>query len=236
LNFKEIAILAPDTQQFTNIPLVEGVTYFYRIRASNTFGFSTYTKAVSATSIVTKAPNAPFFLNAVASAVGQVSLSWSDGSNNETKFEIERSIDNVTFAKIGETLTDVITYVDKSVADNTLYYYRVRAVNSLGNSGYATASVTTLKKTSAFVVSNDAAISVYPNPTVNLVKISLPEAANENATIRVIDRNSREVMRKNTTTNSFGEINLDLSNMPEGTYTINIQTETSVVSKRVVKY
>ena len=245
-NFNVITPLATvltNSVSFVNVPLMENVTYFYRIYAQNKYGNSDYSTITSVTTAVTKAPNAPFFLNAKASAQAEITLTWSDAANNEAKFEVERSADNKTFAKIGETLTNVLTYIDKSLADATLYYYRVRAVNSLGNSGYsAVASATTLAKKLAGLVgstlqSDDTAWQVYPNPTVNSLKVTLPESiATEDATVRVVDKFNRQVLIKIVKPNGNGEIELDMSQLSEGTYTVNIQTDSKMISRKIVKF
>jgi hypothetical protein len=63
-------------------------------------------------------------------------LNWSDRSNNESGFEIERSEDQQTFVKI-ETLPENSTeYFDGDLRSGR-YYYRVRAVNGDGVSAYS---------------------------------------------------------------------------------------------------
>ncbi len=64
-------------------------------------------------------------------------LKWSDNSNNETAFRVERSTDGVNYTIIATlpanpTVQD--SYVDLTFSGATTFYYRVRALNAIGNS------------------------------------------------------------------------------------------------------
>src|SRR5690606_25322563 len=65
-------------------------TYYWRIRASNIGGTSAWSGAWSFTTIDFVA--APSGLIADAPEVGNILLSWSDNSDNETGFEVERKL------------------------------------------------------------------------------------------------------------------------------------------------
>jgi hypothetical protein len=89
-------------------------------------------------------PAAPSNLTATAVSSSRIDLSWTDNSNNETRFEIERSTDNASFTKIAEVGANVTSYSNTGLSRNTTYYYRVRACNGDGCSGYSnTASART---------------------------------------------------------------------------------------------
>jgi hypothetical protein len=67
----------------------------------------------------------------------QINLEWTDNSDNENGFKIERSEDGVAFNQIDTVGQDVSIYSDTGLAENTLYWYRVRAYNTGGNSNYS---------------------------------------------------------------------------------------------------
>jgi hypothetical protein len=71
------------------------------------------------------------------STTPQVSLTWTDNSDDETGFGIERSTDGVHFSQIATVAANVTTYKDTAVSPLTTYYYRVRALHPSGNSGYS---------------------------------------------------------------------------------------------------
>jgi hypothetical protein len=79
----------------------------------------------------------------------QINLSWTDNSNNETGFKVERSRNGWAFTQIAMRGTNVTTYANIGLAASTTYHYRVRAYNGGGNSDY----------------SNVASATTLPNPT-----------------------------------------------------------------------
>lgn len=224
----------------TSIPFDEGVTYFFRIRAVNEHGSSEFSEVTSITSFYTAVPNKPFALKATA-ATRSITLKWGDDSNKEEGFEIERSTDGTNFGQVTKTNRNVTTYVDNTVAANTKYWYRVRAVNPRGSSDYSNVvEVSTPAATTGFVgelatTTNDT-WQVYPNPTADAVRVKLPESMqNEVGVVTIIDRMNREVVRTKLN-GKQSEYRFDLSNFSEGTYTISIRTNTQQISKRVYKY
>lgn len=88
-------------------------------------------------------PNAPSGLG--ATSVAAPVLTWTDNSNNEITFRIERKTGaGGTYAEIASVSSNVITHTDTTASVSTTYFYRVRARNGGGDSAYATeASATT---------------------------------------------------------------------------------------------
>jgi probable HAF family extracellular repeat protein len=71
-------------------------------------------------------------------------VSWSDNSNDETGFKVDRSSKGKAFKQIATVGANVTTYADTGLNASTTYRYRVRAYNSGGNSSYSNiASATT---------------------------------------------------------------------------------------------
>jgi hypothetical protein len=94
-------------------------------------------------------PQAPTNLTATAASSSQINLSWTDNSNNETGFKVERSKYGTRFNQIAARGANVTTYSNIGLAASTTWYYRVRAYNGGGNSDY----------------SNVASATTLPNPT-----------------------------------------------------------------------
>lgn len=91
-------------------------------------------------------PASPTSLAATAISKTQINLAWTDASNNEDGFKIENSTNGSTWTQVGTVGPNVRTFSSTGLASNKLYYYRVRAYNVLGNSGYSNvASAKTLK-------------------------------------------------------------------------------------------
>src|SRR5262249_30181586 len=51
-----------------------------------------------------------------------------------TGVKIERSLDGTTFTQVNTVARDVNTYADKGLSPSTVYFYRVRATNQIGDS------------------------------------------------------------------------------------------------------
>jgi hypothetical protein len=89
-------------------------------------------------------PVAPTLLAAVPTAGLQVDLGWTDNSNNETSFKVERQPDGeITWTEIGLAPANATAYSDTGLAIATRYCYRVRASNSAGDSPYSNISCAT---------------------------------------------------------------------------------------------
>jgi Fibronectin type III domain/Beta-propeller repeat len=125
--------------------LAPSTTYWYRVRAYNSSGYSAYSNTASATTLAGGAvPAAPTSLSATAASTSQINLAWVDASSNETGFRIERSTSTSPWAEIATVAVNVRTYSSTGLAGGTTYSYRVRSYNTSGNSGYSNgASATT---------------------------------------------------------------------------------------------
>lgn len=142
VNFTRIATVGVNVTQYSNSGLAAGTLYYYRVRAVNTSGNSAYATASGRT--IDVPPVAPSGLTANGITTSQIRLSWADNSNNETGFKIERSSDGVNFTQIATVGAGVTSYSNTGLSAGAGYWYRVRAYNGGGDSGYSnTASAAT---------------------------------------------------------------------------------------------
>ena len=129
-----IATTAANVVSYQNTGLVPGTTYYYRVRATNVDGDSVNTSVVSATTLLI-APAAPTTLTATAFSSSQINLAWTDNSNNETGFKIERGTSTTgPWTLIATTAANVVSYQNTGLTAASTYYYRVRATNAAGDS------------------------------------------------------------------------------------------------------
>ncbi|NCC34520.1 MAG: VWA domain-containing protein, partial [Chloroflexia bacterium] len=105
-------------------------------------------------------PAAPSNLRGSLLTSGDISLTW-DGRGSQT-FELERALGSSgSFQKIAELKQGVTSFVDKTVASETLYRYRVRSRNALGFSAYSNlASLTSGNRNVRMI---DITVSYYAN-------------------------------------------------------------------------
>jgi hypothetical protein len=83
-------------------------------------------------------PAAPSSLAVTSGGKGSASLNWADNSTNEESFAVERSTSmSGGYIQVATVAANVRTYTDNTLFRKTTYFYRVRAANSGGKSGYS---------------------------------------------------------------------------------------------------
>lgn len=137
--FSPYAVIAVATKNlYTDTTVSPGYTYVYRVIARNAVGNAP--GVFSNSVLVVSAPAAPTAISASAVSAAQVNVQWTDGSNNESRFEIWRRTRNPdgNYAKTGEVGANATAFSDHTVAPSTRYQYRVRACNAAGCSTFVT--------------------------------------------------------------------------------------------------
>jgi fibronectin type 3 domain-containing protein len=125
-------ISSPMGTSFVDTGVTNGTPYFYVVSAVNSAGESANSNQVSATPaapVVT--PSAPTGLAAVAGNA-QVSLTWN-ASTGATSYNVKRATTSGgPYAVISSPMGT--SFADTTVANGTIYFYVVSAVNSAGES------------------------------------------------------------------------------------------------------
>jgi hypothetical protein len=67
----------------------------------------------------------------------RVLLGWTDNSNNESGFKLERKTASTAYAEIAQPGANATSYWDTSVTVGETYTYRIRASNAGGDSAYS---------------------------------------------------------------------------------------------------
>lgn len=138
-NFNQVATIAKNTTTYHDQNLEAATTYYYRIRAVNTGGNSTYSNELPTQTQVPPPPAPPVNPGAQALSPTQVRITWQDNASTETGFTIERSTGNTNnFQAVATVTADITTYIDENLTEITDYFYRIKAVNAGGGSAYTT--------------------------------------------------------------------------------------------------
>jgi hypothetical protein len=141
--WNQIDTTAAGVTTYPDTGLTHGTTYYYRVRATNTSGTSSYSAVVSATTI-SGIPAAPSDLAGAVPVAKTVNLTWTDNSTVESGFRIERSSDGgSTWGNAVSVGDDVVSYSVGGLIPGQWYSFRVRAEAADGNSGWS--NVVTVK-------------------------------------------------------------------------------------------
>jgi RHS repeat-associated protein len=121
-----------------------GETGKWRLRVKNPNGTYSNWREFDVIATQSTTPTAPSNLVAMLTTGGAVTLAWSDNSNNESGFRIQRRVgSSTTWTEITTTGTNITSATDAAVSAGNTYTYRVLAFNATGNSAAsASASLT----------------------------------------------------------------------------------------------
>lgn len=129
-------------------PLPNG-TYTYRVIAGNEDGESSPSNDASAV-ISISVPNTPTNLESELAGF-DITLSWTDESDNEESFIVERAIDGGAFAELIVLPIDSVMHLDSALPPLHTYTYRVKATNNYGDSDYSNETSEYIAEESFFI-------------------------------------------------------------------------------------
>ncbi len=171
-----------------------------------------------------------------AEAIGNY-LHWATASENQNShFEVERSLDGVNFEMIGKVMgadnshtVQTYEFMDENV-ENAVSYYRLKTVD---NEGKETYTHTILIERNHDVLNWS---HVGPIPSSNQINVQFIAPTEGEFTLAIYDVAGRlinqQVLITNTGLNTF---DLEVSNWNSGVYFLNISGANQSIFKRIVK-
>jgi hypothetical protein len=121
VNFTEVFTAPADATGVNNSGLILGLTYFYRVRATNSIGASDYSNIASITAVAaSETPRGPAALtasadNGVEFYRSQMILRWQDRSTNEAGFRIERSLNGAPYVPVATVGANASYFLDRNL-------------------------------------------------------------------------------------------------------------------------
>ena len=133
-----VATVGANLTNYSDWTVSANTAYSYRVRAYNPGGSSSYPNSVSVTTPNVGLPIVPASLTTSTQPPakgGGVALAWTDKSNNEGGFLVERKTGSAgTWQSLVTLAANTTKYTDTTTVSRTAYYYRVHAYNIAGNS------------------------------------------------------------------------------------------------------
>ena len=149
-------------------------------------------------------------------------------------------MDGLNFTKMGDvpgngttSLTKNYIYSDPLInVTSKILYYRLRNVDIDGKSSFS--QIVALRLDGSIVMSS---LSVYPNPFTNNIKLQVNSSKEENSTIRFINMNGQEILKRNVTLQPGDNIVIvkDLETVAPGLYVMEFRTGDGVITQKIIK-
>ncbi|MDD3149651.1 MAG: hypothetical protein PHV68_02360, partial [Candidatus Gastranaerophilales bacterium] len=198
-------------------------TYYFKIRAKNSYGVSDDSNIVEST-IAKPVPKAPTGLNIASIAKGStsgdyyVNLAWTDNATDETGYEILQALNSTDNFTVVKTPGSNSTSYGINVGNNPVgtYYFKVRAVSVNGNSSDSNVVEKQILNPAPVAPSNLTIESVAIGSTSKSYYVNLKWQDNST------DEKNFEILHSVGNTSSFSVIKSPAANTTS--YGINIGT------------
>ncbi|WP_207494379.1 zinc-dependent metalloprotease family protein [Aridibaculum aurantiacum] len=163
-------------------------------------------------------------------------LSWKTLTEvNSRSFDIERSIGNSNnFSKVGTIATtgnattgSDYSFTDKDLPYNTVIHYRLKQVDVDGRSTLS--PVRTIR-----ISQKGSSIRVQPNPAKDFIRIVNDGDKINNAQLRILAPDGKVVYNR-TISLITGVVTADVSMLASGVYTVQVVTNDTVHSEKLLK-
>ena len=165
----------PNTTSLIDYQVVLEQPACYRVFATNSYGDSDPSNVVC-----TAVPAAPSDLAATVTGT-DVNLLWTDNSNVEDGFDVQRAVEGGIYSAIGHADANATSFHDASLSPDIIYSYFVRATKNGGTSG---SSNTTKAILATAAPQAPSGLSAYPSGS-HIVSLYWADGSNNEQGFRV---------------------------------------------------
>lgn len=144
VNFGEIDTVGANVESYSDTTVADLTTYYYRVRAYNSAGYSAYSNTANATTpqCTGTAPAAPT-PGRHKSGKDYVTLNWTDNANNEDGYKIYFGPAGGTLSLVATIPANSTTYTVTGLTRKTFYDFKICAYNTYGEGCTAVFTVKT---------------------------------------------------------------------------------------------
>jgi uncharacterized repeat protein (TIGR03803 family) len=176
------------------------------------------------------------YFDAIKKTPTSALLTWETAQEiNTDRFEVEKSIDAITFDKIGTIKAAGYSVTNKSyqLIDNNpiegFNYYRLKQIDNDNRFEY------TATRALQFKDINTGSIKYYPNPTNGILTIELSIAnSNELRVVNICNATGAVVNQLKIAANAGNKMQIDLSKYAKGIYFIQVKTASVNSTERII--
>jgi fibronectin type 3 domain-containing protein len=155
-SFNNATIFTPTgtATTYTDTTVQQGQTYYYEVAAIGAGGQSAFT-IIGPVTTPTLPPAAPTNFVAAPTSPTTLTLTWSEAATNLTGYTIQQSTDDATWIAAGSPAPSSSGFNITGLTAGAIYYFRIEATNSAGNSSFTTTGPITMPSATAATVEQD---------------------------------------------------------------------------------
>jgi fibronectin type 3 domain-containing protein len=161
------------TLTYTNTGLTNGLIYYFKVTALNSNGEGPFSNEVSASPTSATSPGAPLGLTAVPSG-NAIHLAWSPPSSNGgstiTGYNIYRGTRSGVETYLGWVPGSSTFFDDGSAAKGKKYFYKVSAVNVVGEGPMSNEASATIPRAAAATIIGSTILLSEPSVDAQLLE------------------------------------------------------------------